>query len=158
MIKNENGISLLTVIITIVVMIILISIVVNSSINSVDETNLTKINYETKNIKDAVNIRISNHERNASAYPYVGTPVGDKVFTYVQYIEILTKEEINELIKKLTDNYNVGNEKYYRLIGKTEAEELGVDGIDIEHCYIIDYYEGDVYGPIKKDLIEKTED
>lgn len=148
MLRNSKGISLITLIVTIVVMIILISIVVNSSIDSVEETNLTKINTEIRNIKDAVSTRISNNERNETLYPIIGEKVGDSVFDYVRTIETLTSDEIDDLINKLSDRYNEGNQDYFRLVGKAEAELLGVEGLDSEHYYIVNYYECEVYGPV----------
>ena len=153
MLKNQKGISLITVIVTVVIMIILISIVVSSSIDSVEETNITKIENEIKNLKDAVSIRMSNYERNKSLYPMIGEKLDGKIFEYIPTIANLESDEISNITSKVTDSYNKGNQDYYRLVGRLDAEKIGVEGIDFEHKYIVDYYECEVYGPVRFELI-----
>lgn len=153
MLKNNKGISLITVIVTIVIMIILISIVVSSSIDSVEETNLTKIENEIKNLKDAVSVRMANYERNKTLYPMIGEKLEGKVFEYIPTIANLESGEVSNIISKITNNYNNGNQDYYRLVGRVDAEKIGVEGIDIAHRYIVDYYECEVYGPVRFELI-----
>ena len=43
MLKKNDGISMITLVITMVLMVIMISVVVNSGIESIEETNVTKI-------------------------------------------------------------------------------------------------------------------
>lgn len=148
MVKSNRGVSLVTLVITIVVMLIIISITISSSIKSVEETNATKIENEIRSLRDAVNDRMANHERNAILYPIIGEKIGDSVFEYIRSIENLESQEINKIISQISDNYSVDNVDYYRLVGRTEAEKLGVENIDMEHYYVVDYYECDVYGPI----------
>ena len=149
MLKNNSGISMLTVILTIIVMIILISITINGSIKTVEETNLTKIANEIKNLKDAVNIRMTNYERNATTYPLIGEKVGDDVFKYILSIENMSNEEKLDIVDTISVSYNQDKQDYYRLIESADAERLGVEGLDEENYYIIDYYYGEVYGPVK---------
>lgn len=153
MLKDNKGVSLVTLVITIVIMLIMISIVINSSIKSVEETNLTKIENEIKNLEDAVNNRIVNHERNATLYPIVGEKIGDNIFEYIRSIESLDASEVSELVGKIADTYSKENEEYYRLVGKADAEKLGVEGLDAEHYYVVDYNECEVYGPISLELV-----
>lgn len=148
MLKNSKGVSLVTLVITIVVMIIILTITISSSLQSVEETNTTKIENEIRNLKDAVNIRVANYERNPSLYPIVGRKVGDMVFEYIRSIENLESQEISDIITNISKNYSAETSDYYRLVGKTEAEKLGVESLDVEHYYIIDYNECEVYGPV----------
>lgn len=150
MLKSDKGISLITVLITIVTMIILIAIVVNSSLNSVEETNVTKINNEIKSLKEGVSIRITNHERNENLYPLVGEKVKDsEILEKVSSIEKLSSGEAMNIAEK----YNEKTKEYFRLIGRDDAKLLGVEGIDIEHYYIVNYYDCEVYGPIDINLV-----
>ena len=156
MLKNNKGISLITLIVTIVVMIILASIIISSSLDSVEETNITKINNEIKDLKIAVGNRIANYERNNTLYPMVGKKVEDSLYEYIRSIETLTLDEINEIIDKLSTVYSEKTKEYYRLVGKKEAEILGVEGVDGEHYYVVDYYECEVYGPVELELAKSV--
>lgn len=146
--KNNKGISLITLVITIVIMVILISVVMSSGIESVKEANLTKIDNEIKSLKEAVNDRLVNYERNENLYPLIGVKVGESVFDYIRTIENLSSNEINEIISEISSNYNDETMEYYRLVGKEDAIKLGVENIDVEHSYIVDYYNCKVYGPV----------
>ena len=92
---------MVTLVISIVVMIIILSIVINSSINSVNETNLTKIDNEIGDLKNAVAIRITNYQRNSTLYPIVGQKIGDNVFEYIRSIERLSSSEIGDIIDEI---------------------------------------------------------
>ena len=153
MIKNNKGVSLVSLVITIVVMLVILSITLSSSLQSVEETNLTKIENEIRDLKDAVNDRLANYQRNPMTYPIIGEKVGDNIFEYIRSIETLESNEISEIIEQISVTYSVENADYYRLVGRTEAEKLGVENIDAKHFYIVDYYDCDVYGPISVKLL-----
>ena len=149
MLKNEKGISLVMLVITIVVMVVMISITISSSINSVEETNLTRIQNEIRNLKDAANDRMANYKRNSTLYPIIGEKIADEFLDdYIRSIEFVEPSDVFDKIR-----YNDETKDYYRLVGRIEAEKLGVEGIDAEHYYIIDYTEGEVYGPVNIELI-----
>lgn len=143
MLKNNKGVSMITLVITIVIMVIMISIILNSSIDSIEETNVTKIENEVRMLKEAVNVRITNHERNENLYPLIGEKVGDEIYNKLKNIEGIEPSVINEL------NYSAETEDLYRVIDAADAKQLGVDGIDVEHRYILDYNDCEVYGPLK---------
>lgn len=143
MLKNNKGISMITVVITIVIMVIMISIVLYSSIDSIEETNVTKIENEIRMLKEAVNVRITNYERNENLYPLIGVKVGDEIYNKLSKIDGMDSSVINGI------NYSEETEDYYREIDSNDAKQLGVDGIDIEHRYILDYNDCEVYGPLK---------
>ena len=153
MIKNNKGVSLVSLVVTIVVMLIILSITLSSSLKSVEETNLTKIDNELRDLKDAVNDRMANYQRNPMVYPIIGEKVGDNLVEYIRSIETLESQEINEIIEQINVTYSPEIADYYRLVGRTEAEKLGVENIDVEHFYVVDYYDCDVYGPISEKLI-----
>ena len=153
MIKNNKGVSLVSLVVTIVVMLIILSITLSSSLKSVEETNNTKIDNELRDLKDAVNDRMANHQRNPMVYPIIGEKIGDNLVEYIRSIENLESQEINEIITQINVTYSPENADYYRLVGRTEAEKLGVENLDIEHFYVVDYYDCDVYGPISEKLV-----
>lgn len=153
MLKNKKGVSLITLVITIVVMLIVLTITISSSLKSVDETNATRIENEIRNLKDAVNDRMTNYERNPMMYPIIGEKIGDTVFEYIRSIENMESQEISNVIAQISENYSSETADYYRLVGRTEAEKLGVESLDIEHYYVVDYNECEVYGPVSIKLV-----
>ena len=153
--KKNRGISMIMLVIAIVIMIILISIIMSSSLTSVEEVEMVKIEEEIRNLTDAVNDRIANYERNSKAYPLVGTVIGENVFIYIRSIDYLESDEITRIITKINLSYSEDNRELYRVIGNKEAQLLGVSNVDNEHYYVVDYNEGEVYGPISLDLIVK---
>ncbi len=153
MLKSNKGISLITLVITIVVMLVILAITISSSIKSVDETNITKIENEISSLKDAVNVRMVNHERNAALYPIIGQKLGDDIYDYIRSIETLETTEISEIISEISQVYSAETSNYYRLVGASEANSLGVESVDPEHYYVVDYYECEVYGPVSLSLV-----
>ena len=153
MLRSNKGISLVMLVITIAVMVIMISITINSSIESVEEANLTKISTEIKNLKDAVNDRIANNARNSTLYPIVGEKIGDSIFEYIRSIETLSLQEISDVVDTIASTYSPETKDYFRLVGRNDAEKLGVESIDAEHYYVVDYYNGEIYGPVSLDLV-----
>lgn len=155
MIKSNRGVSLVTLVITIVVMFIMISITISASIKSVEETNTTKIDHEIRSLRDAVSDRLANNKRNAVLYPIIGEKIGDSVNEYIRSIENLEGPQKEKIINKINnDERNFEETKdFFRLVGRTEAEKLGVENIDVEHFYVVDYYECEVYGPINPEIL-----
>ena len=153
--QNNQGISMIMLVIAIVVMIIIISIIMNSSLTSIEEVEMVKIEEEISNLTDAVNDRIANYERNSKAYPLLGKVIGDDIFIYIRSIDYLESDEITRLITKINLSYSEENRDLYRVIGNKEAQLLGVSNVDTEHYYVVDYHEGEVYGPVSLDLISE---
>ena len=114
--KNNSGISLITLAVMIVVMLILASIVMNSGIESIDEANDTKVAVEIEKLKEAVSKRMTDNARNEAAYPFVGKKVDD-IVGYAYYIEDMSNED---------------------------------------HYFIVDYYNGKVYGTVNMTAYENS--
>ena len=60
---------------------------------------------------------------------------------------------MSDVIERISKNYASETADYYRLVGRTEAEKLGVESLDIEHYYVVDYNECEVYGPVSVKLV-----
>ena len=159
MIKNNKGVSLVTLVITIVVMLIIIAISFNSSLNSVNEANITKVENEMKTLKDAIRIRMANYERDETVYPLVGEKMSEfVVLDYLRSIDemyIKSPDEIDNIINTYYSylQTDISKTDYYRLIGSSEAAALNVESISSDNYYIANYLEGDVYGPISSKLV-----
>ena len=141
--KKNSGISIIALVVTVIVIIILASIVTTSGLDSIDETAKSKIDVEIRNLKDAVSDRMVNNAQNPTRYPLVGKKVDD-VTEYIYYVKDITNEEIKNFIQSINEE----NIDSYRLVDYIAANALGVQSIDTEHYYIVDYSTGKVYGTI----------
>lgn len=140
--KNNQGVSIITLIITIVIIIILATIFWISGIGSVNETNKTKLNVEVGNLKQAVASRLAENARNPERYPLVGNRIDKTSATnYINNIRELSNFEVGAITARMDENM-----ESFRLVDASGAAVLGVDGVDKEHKFIIDYSTGDVYG------------
>ncbi len=155
MFKKQDGISIIMLVISIVVMLILISIVMNSSLNSIEEVDSVKIEDEIRNLREAVNDRMINYERNSILYPMVGRKIADdKIYLLVRSIDNKDSSEISRMISSINKNYSEETKNYYRIVGNSDAQSLGVSNIDPEHYYVVDYIEVEVYGPVSLELVQ----
>ena len=141
--KNNRGISLITLTIMIVVMLILASIVMNSGIDSIDEANDAKIATEISKLKEAVSKRMTDNARNSSAYPFVGRKVDD-IVGYAYFIETMSNGDLQKFIATVDED----SIDYMRVVDCIDAANLGVSGVSEDHYFIVDYYNGKVYGII----------
>ncbi|MCR5422975.1 MAG: hypothetical protein K6E74_04985, partial [Bacilli bacterium] len=82
----------------------------------------------------------------------VGRQVGDSVYEFIRSISSLSSSEITEIMTKIGESYSSSTKEYFRLVGSEDALRLGVNNIDPEHYYIVDYYNIEVYGPIAPEL------
>ena len=77
--KNNKGISLISLIITIIVMLILAGIVIfNAWDKQVNKATFTKVYNEMQEVTTAVQQRHAAHRIDSTVYPYVGTPYTDE--------------------------------------------------------------------------------
>ena len=142
-------------VISIVVMLLLTTIVLNSSLNSIQEVQEVKVEDEIRNLREAANDRAINHERNEYAYPLVGKNIEiSDLLLYIRSIPTLSSSEASTIIADIEAIYSADTSDDYRVVGSTEALDLGVSNIDPEHYYIIDYYYIEVYGPLSSEIVE----
>jgi hypothetical protein len=120
--KNNRGISLITLVITIVVLIIIAGVTIYyGGIQNVDQANNVGAYTEALNVSDAVVSRAFFNRTNATKYPYIGTPLTDS-----------DPVEVNGL------QYGDG---WYQL-SPEQAAELDLE--NVIRTYIINYLTGEV--------------
>ena len=149
--KNNSGISLITLAVMIVVMLILASIVMNSGIESIDEANDTKVAVEIEKLKEAVSKRMTDNARNEAAYPFVGKKVDD-IVGYAYYIEDMSNGDLQKFIATVDEE----SVDYMRLVDNIDAAKLGVSSVAEDHYFIVDYYNGKVYGTVNMTAYENS--
>lgn len=149
--KNNSGVSIITLVVTIMIIIILASIAIMSGRDSIDETSKTKVDVEIGSLKEAVSARMIDYARNSLKYPLIGKKVDD-VTVYLPYIENLSEEEKDAF----TARVNAASSKdVYRIVDSIAAASLGVDAVNENHYFIVDYATGSVYGSIDMVAYEK---
>ena len=124
--KKDDGISLITLLVTIIVMIIIATITIMSGINSVTESSNVKLEMEIKSLKEAVAASIED------------------ITAYLPYIDNMTNGEITYFISQMDEE----KLDYYRVVDSSAASVIGVDGIEKDHFFIVDYGAGNVFGNI----------
>lgn len=149
--KNNRGISLITLTVMIVVMIILASIAYSSSFQTIDETGDTKVAVEKEKIKEAVSKRMVENAKNPAAYPLIGDKVDD-IVGYASCIEDMSNGDL----QKFTETINEESIEYMRIIDCDDAANLGVGSVGADHYFIVDYYSGKVYGIVNMDAYESA--
>lgn len=120
--KNNKGISMITLVVTIVVLIIIAGVTIYyGGIQNIEEATNVDAYTEALNISDAVVSRGFFNRTNSAKYPFEGTP--------------LTSETAMEVNGKL---YGEG----WYLLTPEDAAKLGLENIKKE--YIINYLTGEV--------------
>lgn len=143
--KENKGVSIIALIVTITIIIILITITWSSGIGNVNEANKTKIDVEIGYLKEAVSTQMTNHVRNPEKYPFVGERLTTEEATkYISTVKSLSNSAVIEINSKINED----TIQYFRLIDSTSAETLGVDSVDKNHYFIVDYETGNVYGTV----------
>lgn len=131
MLKNNHAISLIALVFTIVVMIILTSIIAINGFNSVEKADEATIASEKKAIKEEALKAFSEYIKNSEVYPLVG--------------QDLTGLEAG--ITDVTNDFNTDKE-YIKLLDNRALLALGLKNVKPDHKYIVNYYNGEVYGPV----------
>ncbi|MBO5179323.1 MAG: hypothetical protein J6B87_03155 [Clostridia bacterium] len=121
--KNNKGISLVSLIFTIIVIIILASIVIYYGYTqNINKATFSRIYNEMQEITTAVQERHAAHRINGSSYPYIGTKLTDESAITINGIK-----------------YGNG---YYLVSQKQLSDELGVSNVTRE--YVVNYETGEI--------------
>lgn len=156
MLKNNKGISLITLILTIIVILILTAIFLSTGLDSIFEAKNSKNANEIAQLKSAVSDRFNSHLKNEDTVTLVGklaknTYTSDecisKIISTLDF-EKSTDEEKNTEKNKISNNISRDYEKYVMIIEAGDMAQLGLENYSKTNRYIVDYYTGMVYGPI----------
>lgn len=138
---NEKGISLIALVVTIIVMIILATIVIKVGNDGFTTAIDAQIANEIRDVESAAMKRFSDNAVSETAYPLLGEKIElETVITTICSNTEYTDADIRESLTK--------NISYVRKINSTDINGLGVKNAT-GNLYIVDYFSGKVYGPIK---------
>lgn len=138
---NEKGISLIALVVTIIVMIILATIVIKVGNDGFTTAIDAQIASEIRDVESAAMKRFSDNAVSETAYPLLGEKI--ELETAITTICSNTEYTDADIRESLTKNIS-----YVRKINSTDINGLGVKNAT-GNLYIVDYFSGKVYGPIK---------
>ena len=138
--KENKGISLITLIVTIIVVMILATIVIRVGTSSISESREAAVKNEIREIETAAIKRASNYIANEDAYPLIGIRI-DASTAIADICENLGHTE--EQLKHIETNI-----EYVRKLDSSSVGALGIQHAT-GNTYIVDYLNGKVYGPIE---------
>ena len=164
MMKNEKGVTLLSLAVTIVVLFLLVGIGTDMTSTNINDINDSKMSSELNIVRQA----ITEQYTMAVAVNKVKIPkdndqevlwVGERIDNSAVAIELPNQSEI-ELSDEVTAFYNKATEYnleyqeefYYRLTPE-KLTELGVK--DAVHTYVVNYSTGEVYNETKQMASDK---
>lgn len=144
MYQNKNGITIVSLVITIVILLILVSITVYTGTGVIKQANLQTVNTnmmliqaKTKTIAEQAKF-YKDEEGNPDTSVYKGTNLSDENINNI--ISNKIKEKINKLIN---DKVIEDTSKWY-LLSKEDLSSMGLEKIDIEEGYIVNYEEEEI--------------
>lgn len=158
--KNNSGITLVTLIITIIALIILTSVFMATGTDSLEEAKQSEIKNEMQQLKQAVISKFTSYQKNdgnvflngESAKNKWGDPevCVDKIIESLIFEEDTTFEEKNAKIQKITKEVIRDYDTFVRVIYSGDKVDLGIDNYATDYVYIVNYNTGAVYGPISE--------
>jgi len=163
MLKNNRGITLITLIYMIIIILILTSIFIATSLNSLEEARNSEIENELHVLEQAINERFVSYIKNdkslnvqltgnsPSANGLSETDCVNIAIECTDYTDYST-EDIAKKKQKISDDISRDYDDYVKIISKSEAKALGIEPFSEENIYMVDYYTAKAYGPINKYL------
>lgn len=140
--KENNGITIIALVVTIIVLLILAGVTINGVIQGIDETEENKLLSELSMVQHAISERYTKYKLTKDKDILIGTR-----------IQTSTLEDVpNTIIWKVTqfDATNNPEKEYYRL-RKLDLSELGLSSNDVTNSsYIVNYSTGEVYNETSK--------
>lgn len=123
--KNQKGITILSLVITIVILIIISSVTVYTATSVIKQAELQTINTNMMLIQAKTKTIAEQAKFNNDNSNYKGTIISD----------VSGNAKIDDLINKgIIDDVN----KFY-LLSKDDLTNMGLDKIDIEDGYVVNY-------------------
>ena len=148
---NNSGITLITLIVMIIIILILSSIFVVTGMNSLDESKEAQIEREIHSLKQAINVRYTEYEKNDGSVLLFGT-LAKKTMNEAECIakieKTLSDEEKTKDLEKISGDLTENFDEYVMIIKKSDKKNLGLENYSADTNYIVDYRSGRVFGPI----------
>ena len=142
MLKENNGITIIALVVTILVLLILAGVTINGVIHGIDESEENKLLSELSMVQHAITQRYTKYELTKDKDILVGTR-----------IQTSTLENVPNTINwKVTqfDEINNPEREYYR-VNKSDLVKLGLSGDDkTDSSYVVNYSTGEVYNETSK--------
>lgn len=145
MCKNKNGITIVSLIITIVILLILASVTIYTGTGVMKQANFQTINTnmmliqaKAKTISEQAKFN-KDDDGNIDTNIYKGINITDND----KMNEMANSKVIEKINKLINDNVIEDASKCY-LLSKEDLESMGLEKIDIDDGYIVNYETGEV--------------
>ena len=149
--RNNKGISLITLIVTIMVMLILIGVVGTYSLETIMEANEAVAEREFANVRDFVlkqqtDIQTEKFDMNSSKYPEL---IISPELTFLLCDGRLTSTELGNIADVNTSEIDAKYKYYYfqadsKSFEDSELTNNGITVQDVQNDYIINFYSGTI--------------
>ena len=139
-IKNDRGITLISLIILLTVMAILVSVSISAVVINQKETKIDTFKSELIMVKNAALQRKTLIDTTSTDYEELpGTEI--------------SKKEVEKVVRKKNITLK-GNDGDYKLLNSGELEKLGITNTEDE--YIVNYQTGEVINKDKFDMFDEA--
>lgn len=151
-VKSQNGITLIALVVTIIVLIILASIGIGELSNNKEDVAQTKNTIALSELSKVQQVIIENYLKYVQLKnDSVLTNVGTKIEEVEEY------NEINNKLKQISeDNFSLSvpfsedvDKSYYKLSGEN-LKALGLENIHNNDVYVVNYSTGEVFNYTQK--------
>lgn len=123
--SNERGITIISLLITVVVLIIVTSVAVYTGTDIIKQANLQTINTNMMLIQAKTKTIAEQAKFNKDTSNYKGT--------------LISNVSDNQKILKLVDDGVIDDTSKYYLLSSNDLQDLGLQNIDIEDGYVVNY-------------------
>lgn len=123
--REQKGITIVSLVITIIVLIIITSVTVYTSVSVIKKANLQTINTNMMLIQAKTKTIAEQAKFNKDTSNYKGT--------------LISNISDNQKILKLIDNGIIDDASKYYLLSNEDLQDLGLQKIDIEDGYVVNY-------------------
>lgn len=156
MLKNNKGITLITLVIVIIVLVILTSIFVATSLKALNETGSSETQNQIHAIEEAISVRYASYLKSDGNVSLVGSSPtwsspSECVDAIMKSMDVtnLSAEDVAAKRTRISNEIARDYEKYVKMIGSGDATLLGIEQLSTDNVFVVDYYTSKVYGPIK---------
>lgn len=132
-IKNENGITMIALVITIVLIIILATISIKIGSSVISETKLQTIRTNALLIQTKVKTISEKHNFDSDSNPFIGVNITSQ-----------GQEEILEKVKTIMGLQEIKDEDYYYVLSKEDLNNMKLEKVNIDDGYVVNYKTNEV--------------
>ncbi len=166
MMKNNSGVTLISLIITIITFLIIIAITIDYGVSTLHDATNDKFEAELSLVQEAViqkyslmktlkkDGKIASRISSNTAFESDSQRPEELIGTRIASTQTLTANDFTTFLMDYSNPDTMTYEQYYYLLEQTDLEKLGIEKSDTapteaseksERSYIVNYYTGEVF-------------